>query len=98
MEIRNPQPNNAESPEQKQYVPRYLQQTALIQELTGTDEQNILESAKKSYMADWLLNYVSNIFKEREEDILSERKFKNFVKVRGIYSYFMHRKLKYSLP
>ncbi len=80
------------------YKPRYLSQTKIIQELTGPDEASILETAKKSYMADWLLNYVTKFYNEDERDILSDRKFKNLVIVRGVYSYFMHRKLKYSLP
>lgn len=78
--------------------PKYLSQIPAIQELTGPDEKSILEEARKRFMADWLLNYVCRYFKEDESDILSPRKFRNFVIVRGVYSYFMHRKLKYSLP
>lgn len=80
----------------EEYRPRYLQQTKLIQELTGRDEQDILDTAKKDYMADWLLNYVSKYFEETEEDILSPRKFRSLVLVRGVYSYFMKKKVPYS--
>ncbi len=80
----------------EEYKPRYLQQTKLIQELTGLDEQDILETAKKDYMADWLLNYVSKYFEESEQDILSPRKFRSLVLVRGVYSYFMKKKVPYS--
>lgn len=90
---------NMETPTiNEEYRPRFLQQTKLIQELTGTDEKDILETAKKNYMADWLLNYVSRFYNEDEKEILSPRKFRSLVMVRGIYSYYMKRKLSYSLP
>lgn len=87
-----------QQPNKEEYKPRYLQQVKLIQELTGSDEQDILQTAEKNYMADWLLNYVCRYYGEDERDILSPRKFRNLVIVRGVYSYFMKRKLSYSLP
>lgn len=90
-----PQHNNTK---EEEYKPKYLQQTKIIQELTGANEQDILESAKKSYMADWLLNYVTKFYNEDEQEILSPRKFRNLVMVRGVYSFFMHKKMSYSLP
>lgn len=83
---------------EEEYKPRYLQQKVLIEELTGPDEKSILETAKKDYMVDWLLHFVANHFKIEEHRMLSKTKTQDLVVARGIYSYFLHRKLKYSLP
>jgi hypothetical protein len=91
-------PTEKEEIKTEKYTPRYLSQVPIIQGLTGSSDADILETAKKNYMADWLLNYVCRFYGEDEQDILSPRKFRNLVLVRGVYSYFMHRKLKYSLP
>ncbi len=97
MDLNNPTQQINTGPVEE-YRPRFLQQTKLIQELTGSDEKDIIETAKKNYMADWLLNYVSKFYNEAEQEILSPRKFRNLVIVRGVYSHFMKRKLSYSLP
>jgi hypothetical protein len=82
----------------EEYKPWYLQQLVVIQGLTGKDEQDILEMAKKKHMDGWLLNFLCKYYGENEEEVLSGRKFRTLVRVRKTYSYFMKRKLGYSLP
>lgn len=79
-------------------IGRFQQQNMLIQQLTGVNEQEVLESAKKSYMSEWLMGYLANNYGEKVSEVLSPRKFRNLVVVRAIFSYFMHKKLNYSLP
>jgi chromosomal replication initiation ATPase DnaA len=90
---RPPQPNIVE---REEYKPKYLQQIKLIQELTGSDENDILDTAKKDYMADWLLDFVCRFYDKKEQDILSDRKFRDLVLVRGIYSYLLKHRVPYS--